>query len=391
MGRAEAPRRRRHRGRGGAREINAALPRWAKRFLKLRAVGEELCGDPFALLGAADLFALCALIPVKEQVRQGASWKDQVLGELQELNREWAEQELAALDQLATPLLLDFSQDAAFAYAVGRSARDGTRPRYAAAERYLLRAVALADEAEEWDCLTRAYLALAVMYSNRGAFPRAREYFALARRTARDHRLVELQGWIAHDMLVMATETEDPDGSVYAAAALEAYGPTHPRLTVLAHDTACYYLSQGDFAKALAILEAVVPRIEAYGDPVLAISNVARAAGALGDLARYERAAREVRGRLRTCDQRFSAMSALNMAHGASCLGRWEEASSCARTAMAIARRRRESKNLITAEAVLDLVKHGLVFESRRGLQPTPTDDVGFTETLVRSLEAAPA
>jgi hypothetical protein len=190
------------------------------------------------------------------------------------------------------------------------------------------------------------------MFVARGAFPNARKNLQKALRAAERRGLREPQGMAAHDLFTVEAECNNvEDAQEYAGRALRAYGAGHPDLPSLAYDVAFYWTLQGRFADALPVFQAAVPRMpsmhRAYGQ-----AGLARAAGALGDEATYEAAWRVIWSL--DNDTAGKADALVEAARGAASLGRWSQAEQAGRAALALARRRSQSKVIFDAEAVLE-------------------------------------
>ena len=61
---------------------------------------------------------------------------------------------------------------------------------------------------------------------------------------------------------MIAVDTNQPADALEAArGAFKAYGSAHPRLPVLAHDLAYFWMTRGRFEQALRVFQAVLPHI----------------------------------------------------------------------------------------------------------------------------------
>jgi hypothetical protein len=280
----------------------------------------------------------------------------------------WAEQRQAPATQLA------FTQAAALmvpdsprlAYAVGRLARE--RAEHARAESWLRRAVKLA-RGRDWEFYVRAYLSLGTLYQLLGNGPAARALTRRGLRGATRHRLRGLCGTAMHNLFVLAAEAHDaPAAHDNARGALKAYGAEHPRLPVLAHDVACFWMNQGMYREALPVLDAVLPHIGAGSDRAAVMANLARAAAGAGDRPRFEISwAGAVQAMGASWSDETAADTYLALARGATLLGDWERAEDTAATALAIATRRKQAQAAYEAEAARDAARG-----ARRALSVAP-------------------
>lgn len=308
---------------------------------------------------------------------------------------EWAEEEQHGATALAftQAAALAMPRSAALALKVGQVARD--RAEMARAETWFRHAIMISRQVGDWETYARAYIALGNMAMKRGSFPVAHRMHIKALRAARRKGLPALQGMAAHDLFVVATETGRlAQAEEYARAAFRAYGPHHERLPVLAHDVAYLWMQQGHFGRALEVFEALRPHVVGRRERGLTVvSNIARAAGGIGDREAFRKSWVEVNRLAKEPDVRPAlAVAMLELAHGAASLGEWDRAEQAAEQALAVATELRQAKVMISAETVLDLVRNGRRVERRvsdtgssAGMQET---DV-FAASLVRTLEMA--
>lgn len=205
----------------------------------------------------------------------------------------WGERRGFAAVQLA------FTQAAArlapdhprLAYAVGRLARD--RGEYARAETWLRASIRLA-RGRDWHTYALAYLSLGTLYQQVGNLPAARAVTQRGLRTSMRRRLRRLQGTAYHNLFVIATEMLDfQAGYDCAQSAFQRYGAAHPRFPALVHDVGCFWILQGCFGRASAVLRGVLPRITDPSDRALVLANLAWAASAAGYRDEYAAASEE--------------------------------------------------------------------------------------------------
>ncbi|HEX5725130.1 MAG TPA: tetratricopeptide repeat protein, partial [Longimicrobiaceae bacterium] len=140
----------------------------------------------------------------------------------------------------------------------------------------------------DWESYVWAYIGLAVLYRATGNIAAALSVARRALAGARRRRLHGLRGVALHHLFALAIESPEHGRAYdYAWAAFEAYGDDHPRLPLLANDVATWWADHGQFARALPVFEAVLPRVDDPAERALVASNLARAAAGTGDLARY--------------------------------------------------------------------------------------------------------
>jgi tetratricopeptide (TPR) repeat protein len=234
--------------------------------------------------------------------------------------------------------------DAGAAYAVGRMAR--RRAEYSRAETWFRRAIALARQSGDWQSYALAFSGLGNLYMQRGNFPAARRFHVRALRAARRHSLRQIQGAALHDLFVLAAGSNHKDEAErYARGAFEAYGLENPRLSILAHDLAYFWMERGHFAPALTVFEALIPHMTRHEDRLVGLANIVRAAAGAGQRRLFEHTWDEVwDGLTRNEGAENSAQVLLELAHGAAQLGEHERSERAAERAVRTARERGESK-----------------------------------------------
>lgn len=301
----------------------------------------------------------------------------------------WAD----ARGTLATALA--FAQAAAFAcpgnaasgLRVGQLAR--RRAEYARAETWFRRTIGLARQARDWNSYAEAFNALGNLYMQRGNLPVARQLQIRAYRAAKRHSLRHVLAASLHDMFVIAVKSgQTADAEALARNAFEAYDPENPRVVPFAHDVAYFWMSRGQFAPALSVFQALLPQLPSETERFFAVASIARAAGGAGDSAAFEAARAEIWRLVRTTrTPERAAEVLLDLARGAASLGRWSEAEEAARSAEEIATERQEAQEALTAQSVLESVRHERSAETAiRTADAAPGTDEMATE-LVRTLE----
>jgi tetratricopeptide (TPR) repeat protein len=245
---------------------------------------------------------------------------------------------------------------ARLAYSVGRLARD--RGEYARAESWLRTSIRLARGAD-WHTYALAYLSLGTLYQQLGNLPAARSVTLRGYRTTVRRRVRALRGPALHNMFVLAAEGGDyARAHHYARAALECYGEGHPRLPALAYDLGCVWFLNGNFDRALPVLEAVLPHVPDTPERALGLANTARAAAGCGDASRFDHywplaaAAADRYGPSAT-----AADAWLNLARGAVSLRQRQRAEFAAGRARELAWSLRLSQVLVEVDAVLESAK----------------------------------
>lgn len=238
--------------------------------------------------------------------------------------------------------------DPTYPLAIVKVARDLAQ--YSRAEAWFFRAVGLARQCRDWDTYVRAYLAHGKMMLRRGSFPAARRSVLKALRRSTRQGLVETRAMALHELFVIEDNMGNPEAAQrHAMDAAAAYGPDHPKISLLVHDLACFWLQQGRFVDAFQVVREVVPGIPQHLRPI-ALGSLARAAGGAGEDAAFDQAVRELS---RHATGPGVAEAWVEVARGGLLLGRLNQAGESVRRAEQLARERREGKVRFLAEAVL--------------------------------------
>lgn len=247
--------------------------------------------------------------------------------------------------------------DARCAYEVGRLARG--RAEYARADVWYQRAVVLARRSGDAEAWALGLSGLANMHAQRGNYALARRLKLGAARLARRNSLSEVLGGVYHDLAVLDFESGNvQSGMSNARRALRVLGRDHDYVPVVVQDIAAALMDQcGAFASAREVLGAVLPHVHQRGARLMAIANLARAAGGSGAPRLFEAAWTEAWTVLTQTSEATGADALLALGRGAGSLGQWERANEAASRALAIARTRREGKAICQAETLLDSLR----------------------------------
>lgn len=271
----------------------------------------------------ADVQLESPLMTVVRMVAQPAEARAEQLELACQHVAHWADQHGYSATSItwAQAAALTVPHDAGAAYAVGRLAR--RRAEYGRAETWFRRAIALARQSGDWQSYALAFSGLGNLYMQRGNFPVARRLHVRALRAARRHSLRAVQGNALHDLFVIAASgSQREDAERYARGAYEAYGAEHPRLPVLAHDIAYFWMERGHFAPALTVLQALLPHMSRHDERLVGLGNLVRAAAGAGQRRLFEEMWDEVwDGITRSESTENTAQVLLELAHGAAQLG----------------------------------------------------------------------
>jgi tetratricopeptide (TPR) repeat protein len=283
--------------------------------------------------------------------------------------------------------------DPAAAFAVGKLAR--RRAEYARAETWFRRTIALARQVGDWATYAQAFNGLGNLYRQRGNLPAARRFLARAVRAAQRNSLHAIEGAALHDWFVVATEGDRvEEAQQLARAAFEAYGPHHPRIPMLAQDVAYWWTTQGYHGRALPVLRSTLPYFTQPHEQLNPWGSIARAAGGIGDRAAFREAWDACYDLLPSMTAHdVTAQTLLDMALGAASLGIWDKAEQAAREALEIGSQRQEGRIRLTAEAVLDSVRHHRAVETNRAAARPEMVEAGdsLAAEFVQSLQSGMA
>jgi len=161
--------------------------------------------------------------------------------------------------------------------------------RSARAETWLRRAVGLARRRRQWEPYAQAYVELGTLYTRRGQTALAQRFFVQGLRASRRHGLMAVRGTALHGLLLLAMEAGAlDDAERYARGAMRAYRRGHPRLPELVHDLAWLWVRRESYARAIPMLEKLLPtRVEPV-ERALTLAIFARAAAGVENMDLYQ-------------------------------------------------------------------------------------------------------
>ena len=284
--------------------------------------------------------------------------------------------------------------DPTMAFAVAKLAR--RRSEHARAETWYRRTIALARQIGDWATYSEAFLGLGRMSIKRGNMPAARRFLVRSMRAAQRNSLHELEGMALHALFGVAVEAgREQEAQELARAAYTAYGPQSHWLSRLAQDVAYWWITQGYFSRALPVLRSVLPHLPKPSDRLMIFGNIARAAGGAGDREAFREGWVECFDLLNNAAVgEHAAQGLLDLAYGAASLGLWDKAEMAAREALEVGLKNGEAKIRLTAESVLESVRHHRGLETRRRAAEADeraAADAMLAEDFVRSLQAVHA
>ena len=292
--------------------------------------------------------------------------------------------EAAALVQAESPRL---------ALEAARLARDLAR--YAPAEGWFRPANRRA-RGSDWESYAWGYIGLGVLYMRTGNYPAARTVIGRALRAAAKRRLRALEAVASHHMFTFVSEAYNvAEAYQWARRALETYGPDNPRVPALAHDIAVFWADLGAFARAVPVIEAILPQLTDRAEHLLATSSLLRTVAGAGDMERYRLLRREVLIRMESApaETRLAEVH-LNLARAAACTGEWDEAEAQAIRGLHDALRRDDAWSRMTAEAELESLRARKTRTASRSVaEPPPVARQAdrLASALLQSLQPASA
>jgi tetratricopeptide (TPR) repeat protein len=361
---------------------------WAWEARRMRELARTALEEPDAELALEDgLAEIARLIADPEGLdRRKLSWACLMVLECA-LTEGW--RETAAAFAEAAAIACPYAPYPA--YIIGKLHR--RYGNYREAEAWLKRGARVARWAEDWENYALALNSLGNLSRDTGNFKKSRQTLVRALRVAHRYKLKQLSGEILHDLFgVVFIMGEHGRAEEYAHAALQRYGPHHPRLPALAYDTAYFWMTQGYFARALSVLKPLLLIFGEAEERLQVIAATARAAGACGEASLFREmwdAAWDVTEFL--CDEARLAAALVDVGLGASNLEDWDRARIALERAAEIAGRRNEGDTVLRADAALAEVgrRHRADHELRRshGGQAGRPSDV-FAYKLLQVLDA---
>lgn len=272
----------------------------------------------------------------------------------------WAEEHGAPGTRLAFTQATALVQpnDPELALHTARQARDLAQ--YARAETWFRTAIKLA-RGRDWTAYVWGYVGLGILYRRLGNHPAALVVAQRALRTARRHRLREMEGYVLHDLFVCTSEGRDLQQAYdYAREALAAYGPNHPRIPALMQDVACFWCDLGHFARAWPVLHASVAHAPDPNERAIYAANSVRAAGGMGDRVIYQQARNHALSLIsKARNEEHLSAAYISLSRGAASMGEWTRAEDAANRALEVASRRGEAQLRFVAEAELRAARAG--------------------------------
>jgi tetratricopeptide (TPR) repeat protein len=179
--------------------------------------------------------------------------------------------------------------NARLAWICGKAHRE--RHNFVRAETWLKRAKRVAVWTGDWEMQSLALNSLGNIKMWMGDLEAARELLLQAGRIAKARRLRERHAKVLHDLfLVCIYSGEWKEAERYAEQAFAAYGPDHPNIIALTFDLALLATHQGQFARALEVLNQLRDQFTGDDRRLRVYAMIARASGAAGDAETFQSA-----------------------------------------------------------------------------------------------------
>ncbi|HYW13594.1 MAG TPA: hypothetical protein VE871_16655 [Longimicrobium sp.] len=302
-----------------------------------------------------------------------------------------------ALDREAHGTALLFAEAAAvvwptnarIAWLTGKLYRE--RLQLSQAEMWLRRASRVAVWTGDWELQARALISLSNLKVHLGDLPGGRKLLLSTVRLTKRKRLREQSAMAHHDLFVIATYAGlFTEAELHAQQAFTAYGTDHPNLLRLAYDVSHWWTQQGQFSRAIEVLNVLRDRFPDPERKLHVLASTARAAGALNDASAFGDAWIRAWELIESgVAQHLRAAAALELGLGALSLGLREDAERAFVRAQEAARELRDGDTLARADAALDALARdphespGL--QARRRHHRIPAD---FATQLAHSIDA---
>jgi tetratricopeptide (TPR) repeat protein len=256
------------------------------------------------------------------------------------------------------------------------------------AEMWFSRARRVAVWTGDWDIQARAITSLGNLCIHLGDLDAARDLHLTASRLAKRKRLRERNAMALHDLFVVSTYAGRFDEAErYAEQAFAAYGAGHPNLASLTFDLAHLCTLQGQFRRALEVLDGLRGQFPDDDRQLRVLASIARAAGAADDAESFHRAWTES---WRIIDggsvDEVRPAAALELGFGAIGLQLREHAIHAFGIARDAARELRDSDTLAKAQSALDKLEFHEA--AAVALRNRPTRRTRAGELVMQSVEA---
>jgi tetratricopeptide (TPR) repeat protein len=270
--------------------------------------------------------------------------------------------------------------NARIAWIAGRIYRD--RGQFSRAETWLRHASRVAVQSGDWELHAQAINSLGNLKLHLGDLASARELLLAAARVAKRKQLRERHAMVLHDLFVVSVYSGRFDeADAHARQAFAAYGPDHPKAVNLAFDVSHFCTQQGQFARALQVLEPLRDRFTDPDRRLRVLASIARAAGEAGDAVSFQACWLQAWSLIDNGDvAAIRPAAALELGLGAVALGLREQAEAALSSARDGARALRDEITLPLANSALQKLGQpaGRAAPRPRGIPRTAATDVAW-------------
>jgi tetratricopeptide (TPR) repeat protein len=281
--------------------------------------------------------------------------------------------------------------DAVLAYRAGYIAR--RQAIWDVADLWFRHSSTVSRRMRDWRTHATAYLGLGNSFYRQGRYVLAQREHLKALRVAKRHGIQELQGAAFHNLFSVAVGLGNAEkAEEYGRAAFTAYGSGHKTVPALAHDLGYFWITRGQFRRALPVFQALLPHFRDPENRLRVLATLARAAGGAHDQTTFQTAWNEAFAMATELEETTAlTTSLLELARGAAGLSEWDLAEQAAVHALHRARTRGEVDVLLPAEELLELVSSSRAGTAVQATTFSHKDVDQFANELVTSLAGAGA
>jgi tetratricopeptide (TPR) repeat protein len=247
---------------------------------------------------------------------------------------------------------LAWPRHARYAWLAARILRSCGRVREA--EVWLRRAHRVAVWTKDSEAQARALNSLGNLHLAAGRPSLAKRLNLRALKIGRRKALRALEGEVSHDLFVIhAGAGERERAEAFASAAFSVYSPSHPRLLMLVHDIARFWMEQGLYWRALPIFQALLRRSDLLDGGIRELAGTCRAAGGASDSLLFESCAEGVWERSMTVPAGLAAAALYDVGLGAESLAEHRLAETAFRKALELASKAADGEVVALSETAI--------------------------------------
>ncbi len=247
---------------------------------------------------------------------------------------------------------LAWPRHARYAWMVARMLRVQNRVRES--EAWFRRAHRVAVWSDDWEAQARTLNSLGNLNLAIGRFPLAKRLNLRARKVARRHDLTALEAEVTHDLFITSAEMKATEqAEAFAAEAFALYGRAHPRLPLLMHDVAQFWVEQGFYWRALPVFQGLLRRSDLPYYGIRETAGASHASGAASDTALFRKYSGKVETYVPEVPAHVAAAALLEVGLGAECLAEFSSAAEIVRKALGLAEECGAGDLIVQCEVVL--------------------------------------